>query len=110
MCALASFLAPWRLEGGEYVPRSGGYILVANHINWKDPPWIEFALRRAIRYMGKRELFETPVIGFLLRRMERSFAAAGALAERLDRLSLDAGRPIGLALARRVLAESSTAD
>ena len=58
--ALAAFLAPWRLEGWENIPRSGGYILVANHINWKDPPWIEFALGRAIRYMGKRELFEVP--------------------------------------------------
>ena len=58
---------PWRLEGKENIPRSGGYILVANHINWKDPPWIEFALGRAIRYMGKQELFDTPVVGFVLR-------------------------------------------
>ena len=56
--AVAAFLAPWRLEGAEHIPRSGGYILVANHINWKDPPWIEFALGHAIRYMGKRELFD----------------------------------------------------
>src|SRR6266849_11135352 len=46
-----------------------------------------------------------PVIGFLVRRMERSFAAAALLAERLDRMALGAGGPIGLALARRALAE-----
>src|SRR5947207_74153 len=64
-----------------------------------------------VKLFADRQVRVAPgVIGFLLRRMERSFAAAGALAERLDRLSLDAGRPIGLALARRVLAESSTAD
>ncbi len=45
------------------------------------------------------------IIGFLVRRMERSFAAAGALAERLDRLALGAGRPITLTLARRALAD-----
>jgi hypothetical protein len=39
--------------------------------------------------------------------MERSFAAAGALAEGLDRRALGAGRPIGIALARRVLAEAA---
>ena len=58
--ALAAFLAPWRLDGAENIPRSGGYILVSNHINWKDPPWIEFALGRAIRYMGNRRVSRPP--------------------------------------------------
>ena len=96
--ALAAFLAPWRLEGAEYIPRSGGYILVANHINWKDPPWIEFALGRAIRYMGKRELFETPVVGFLLRAIgafpvRRGEADRGALQMALAVVA--AGQPLG---------------
>src|SRR5438132_288394 len=65
--ALAGFLCPWRLEGAENVPPSGPFILVSNHINWKDPPWMEFALGRAIRYMAKRELFQVPVIGYILR-------------------------------------------
>jgi len=38
--------------------------------------------------------------------MERSFAAAGAIAARLDLMALSAGRPISLALARRALAET----
>jgi chromosomal replication initiation ATPase DnaA len=45
------------------------------------------------------------VIAYLVRRMERSFAAAAAMSARLDQLALAAGRPIGLALARRALAE-----
>ena len=96
--ALAGFLAPWRLEGAENIPRSGGYILVANHINWKDPPWIEFALGHAIRYMGKRELFETPVIGYLLRAIgafpvRRGEADRGALQTALAVVA--AGQPLG---------------
>jgi 1-acyl-sn-glycerol-3-phosphate acyltransferase len=96
--ALAAFLAPWQLEGAEYIPRSGGYILVANHINWKDPPWIEFALGRAIRYMGKRELFETPIVGFLLRAIgafpvRRGEADRGALQMALAVVA--AGQPLG---------------
>jgi len=96
--ALAAFLAPWRLEGAENIPRTGPYILVANHINWKDPPWIEFALGRAIRYMGKRELFETPIIGFLLRGIgafpvRRGEADRGALRMALNVIA--AGQPLG---------------
>jgi 1-acyl-sn-glycerol-3-phosphate acyltransferase len=96
--ALAAVAAPWRLEGAENVPRSGGYILVANHINWKDPPWIEFALGRAIRYMGKRELFETPVIGYVLRGIgafpvRRGEADRGALQTALAVVA--AGQPLG---------------
>ena len=43
------------------------------------------------------------VISYLLARMERSFAAAGRLAEALDRAALADKRPITLPLARRVL-------
>src|SRR5712691_7676476 len=64
-----------------------------------------------VKLFSDRQVRVAPgVIGFLLRRMERSFAAAGTLADRLDRLSLGTGRPIGFALARQVLAESSTPD
>jgi chromosomal replication initiation ATPase DnaA len=60
-----------------------------------------------VKLFADRQVQVAPgVIGFLLRRMERSFAAAGVLAERLDRRALGAGRPITVALARRVLAEA----
>jgi 1-acyl-sn-glycerol-3-phosphate acyltransferase len=96
--ALAAILVPWRLEGAENIPRSGGYILVANHINWKDPPWIEFALGRAIRYMGKRELFQVPVIGYVLRAIgafpvRRGEADRGALQTAVAVVA--AGQPLG---------------
>jgi chromosomal replication initiation ATPase DnaA len=60
-----------------------------------------------VKHFADRQVRVAPgVVGFLLRRMERSFAAAGVLAERLDRLALGAGRPITVALARQVLAEA----
>jgi chromosomal replication initiation ATPase DnaA len=59
-----------------------------------------------VKHFADRQLrVQPPVIAYLVRRMERSFAAAAALAARLDQLALAEGRPIGLALARRVLAE-----
>ena len=64
--AIATAVLPVRLEGGEHIPPSGGYILVSNHISWYDPPAIEFALRIPVRFMTKRELFAIPIIGFAL--------------------------------------------
>lgn len=43
------------------------------------------------------------LIKYLLPRMERSFKAAGDIAERLDRAALAAGRPVGRALAAEAL-------
>jgi 1-acyl-sn-glycerol-3-phosphate acyltransferase len=96
--AICSFLAPWRLEGREHIPTSGAFILVCNHINWKDPPWLEFATGRAIRYMAKRELFQVPVVGFVLRGIgafpvRRGEADRGALQTALAVLA--AGQPLG---------------
>jgi len=59
-----------------------------------------------VKHFADRQLRVMPtVIAYLVRRMERSFAAAAMLSARLDRLALAEGRPIGLALARRALAE-----
>ena len=43
------------------------------------------------------------LIGYLVRHMERSFAAARRIVERLDQMSLQQGRPPTVALARRLL-------
>jgi len=59
-----------------------------------------------VKHFADRGVLVSPgVIAFLVRRIERSFAAAAAIAGRLDRLALSAGRPVGLALARRALAD-----
>lgn len=96
--AVATTLAPIRVEGREHLPATGPYILVANHINWYDPPAIEFALGVPIRYMAKRELFAVPVIGFILRAIgnfpvRRGESDRGALETALR--VLGAGEPLG---------------
>jgi chromosomal replication initiation ATPase DnaA len=59
-----------------------------------------------VKHFADRQLrVEPEIIAYLVPRMERSFAAATALAARLDRLALSAKRPVGLALARQALAE-----
>jgi chromosomal replication initiation ATPase DnaA len=60
-----------------------------------------------VKQFADRQIRVAPaVIGYLVRRMERSFAAATSLAGRLDRMALSAGGPISLALARRALADA----
>lgn len=60
-----------------------------------------------VKQFADRQLPIAPgVIRFLVPRMERSFATAAMLAQRLDRLTLGTHRPIGLAHARQALAEA----
>lgn len=57
------------VQGLENIPRTGAVILAANHISNFDPvvagAWITVGLRRRrIHWLGKRELFDWPVIGW----------------------------------------------
>jgi chromosomal replication initiation ATPase DnaA len=59
-----------------------------------------------VKHFADRQLRVAPsVIGYLVPRMERSFAMAASMAARLDELALAGGRSIGLALARQALAQ-----
>ena len=53
--------------GREHVPRSGGVIVVSNHVNNADPPMIQRALPRYLVFMTKKEMIRAPVIGFLVK-------------------------------------------
>ena len=56
-----------KITGAKGLPRDGAYILCANHISNIDPILIAAAHKRPVRYMGKAELFEVPVLRRLLR-------------------------------------------
>ncbi len=65
----ARLCAQVEVQGLAHIPRSGPVILAANHISNADPvvagAWITLALhRRRIHWLGKRELFDWPVIGW----------------------------------------------
>ncbi len=58
------------VQGLDHIPRRGAVILAVNHISNADPvvvgAWITDALkRRRIHWLGKRELFAWPVVGWL---------------------------------------------
>jgi putative phosphoserine phosphatase/1-acylglycerol-3-phosphate O-acyltransferase len=66
-------LLPWvrfDVEGVDHIPAAGPAILVSNHRSYFDPLALGtvFARRgRAVRFLGKREVFDAPVVGSLAR-------------------------------------------
>lgn len=55
------------VEGKANVPKSGGAILVSNHLNNADPCIIPGVLNRRIITMAKKEMFKWPVVSLLFR-------------------------------------------
>lgn len=60
-------LVRFRYEGREHVPRSGPFIVAANHASFLDPPLVAAGLRPQSWHMGKADLFKVPVFGAWLR-------------------------------------------
>jgi putative phosphoserine phosphatase/1-acylglycerol-3-phosphate O-acyltransferase len=87
--------ARFDIAGVENIPEEGGAIVVANHRSYFDPLALGMALAqrgRPVRFLGKKEVFDAPVVGQLAAAMggirvdrgtgsdEPLKAAAGALA------------------------------
>jgi 1-acyl-sn-glycerol-3-phosphate acyltransferase len=95
------------VTGGDRVPRSGGVLLVANHANsLLDPVMVEIAAKRPVRFFAKAPLFETPLLGPLIRtlgmlpayRGEDSRSDVRKNLESLERgaMALAAGTAVGI--------------
>lgn len=56
-----------QVSGQENIPREGGVMICANHISYMDPPVLGAGAPRQIHYMAKIELFQIPVLGFLIK-------------------------------------------
>lgn len=64
-------LGPLRVRGGYRVPKTGGVLVVSNHISDLDPIVVQSACLRPLHFMAKIDLFAIPVIG----RLQRAFGA-----------------------------------
>jgi 1-acyl-sn-glycerol-3-phosphate acyltransferase len=87
-----------RLEvvGREQLP-AGASIMIANHLHLIDPPLLMAICQRPVHPMAKRELFETPLVGWVFWAMRglpvrRYSADMGAL--RAARAILRRGEPV----------------
>lgn len=68
LCRLVyAFFGRWRVDGRENMPKAGGVILAPNHVSFADPPLVGCGIRRQVHFMAKKELFEIPVLGFLIK-------------------------------------------
>lgn len=90
----------WRLQvsGLEHIPAGGAVIIASNHISNVDPPLVGWAAlpKRSLRYLGKRELFRIPVLGWFMRNVgvipvDRGRADVGAVRTALEVLGRGRG-------------------
>jgi putative phosphoserine phosphatase/1-acylglycerol-3-phosphate O-acyltransferase len=61
-----------RVEGAEQIPNAGPAIICANHRSYFDPLAVGYAIAkrgRPVRFLGKKEVFDAPIIGDLARAM-----------------------------------------
>ena len=88
-----------RVEGDfDAIPREGPVILASNHISNADPviigAWLTPRLGRRIHWLGKKEMFDWPVVGWMARNggvVPVDRGAADVEAFRLAQRVLDAG-------------------
>ncbi len=88
---LFRFYFRWRVFNPERVPLTGPVILASNHASFIDPPLIGAALKRDINYLARENLFDSPVLGPILRSwnvvpVDREGGGAKGLKAILDRL------------------------
>jgi 1-acyl-sn-glycerol-3-phosphate acyltransferase len=53
--------------GVENIPKSGGAIIAPNHISFFDPPLSGSTIKRPVYFMAKRELFNIPILGWIIK-------------------------------------------
>lgn len=63
---LFAIFCRWEIKGIENMPEKGPVIIVANHVSNWDPIVVGCAMKRRVHFMAKKELFDIPVLGFLI--------------------------------------------
>jgi 1-acyl-sn-glycerol-3-phosphate acyltransferase len=89
---LTTNLFDLKVYGIENVPETGGVLLVANHQSYLDPVLVAVRLRRAVSFMAKSELFENPLLGWLIRSLHaypvrKGEGDIGAIRQAIQRLN-----------------------
>jgi 1-acyl-sn-glycerol-3-phosphate acyltransferase len=80
-----------KVYGVENVPNTGGVLLLSNHLSFLDPACIGVQIRRPASYLAKSELFDVPVFGRVIPRLNafpvrQGAGDIGAVRETIKRL------------------------
>ena len=67
-CFMVTFKG-MRVIGKENIPPKGPFLVIANHESYLDPVAVGTALPQQIFFMAKKELFDIPIFGFILRKL-----------------------------------------
>ena len=59
-----------KVVGEITLPENKGYIICSNHIHAIDPGFIGCFTKRPISFMGKKELFKNPILGWFFRKID----------------------------------------
>lgn len=87
---LSAVLLGWRATGHRSMPRSGGVLLVSNHLSYLDVFFLGIPLQRPLNYLARSTLFVS-VLGSLIRSVggfpiQREGIGASGMKETLRRL------------------------
>src|SRR5919202_1888573 len=90
-----------RIEGAEHIPRTGGAVLVSNHVSYLDFIFCGYAAlpaKRLVRFMAKEEVFRHRIAGPLMRSYHHIPVdrTAGAGSFRAAVAALRAGEVVGV--------------
>ncbi len=66
---LLRFLKPFRLYGNKKVP-DGAYIYLGNHYAMLDIMYPVVTTKEVVHFVGKKEVFDTPILGWLARKIK----------------------------------------
>ncbi len=96
---LFRILLGMKINGLNNVPRTGGVLVVSNHLHNADPVLISAAMPRPMHYMAKKELMSVPVIGKVIQfggafPVDRGKADRKAIQMATERLQQ--GIPVGM--------------
>ncbi|MHB1652293.1 MAG: lysophospholipid acyltransferase family protein [Desulfitobacteriaceae bacterium] len=92
-------LKGWQIQGLPNLPQEGPVILAVNHLSFWDPVLVGCGLNRQVSYMAKEELFNVPLLGWVIRQLgafpvKRTQSDTGAIRQAL--VILKQNRVLGL--------------
>jgi 1-acyl-sn-glycerol-3-phosphate acyltransferase len=64
---LMTIFGPFRARFRKRLPKSGGLLVLANHVSDVDPVAVQLACPRPVYFMAKSELFEMKLLGRMIR-------------------------------------------